>query len=201
MGVPDAALERLRKLGRCDLGDFLRVEVAVDPRHPKLDADGLVYEARRYRVQALRARRTWGRPFGVDVAFAGPRIGEPETLQVEPWLDFVGLAPTRVYAFTLPHPRPSARAKDLPDIALCARTRPLTAPALRDALVATCGGRGTHEPPATLPDPPDLWAALLPRDGVSPGGAGVGEDCWRRGYVAEQATRVTWDYSHSRPRR
>jgi hypothetical protein len=130
MGSPDAALDRLQELGRRDLGDFLRFEVAVDPRHPTIEADGLFYEGRRYRVQALLAGRIYGRPFGTDVAFAEPLVAEPETLLGEAWLDFVGLPPTRVrvypltahiaekvHAYTLPRPRPNSRVKDLPDIA------------------------------------------------------------------------------------
>jgi hypothetical protein len=172
MGAPDAALERLQELGRLDLGDFLRFEAVVDPRHPEIEADGLFYTGRRYRVQARLAGQIYGRPFGVDVAFAEPLIGEPEVLQGEPWLDFVGLPPTRVrvypltahiaeklHAYTLPRPRPNSRVKDLPDIALLAQTRSLTAPELRHALAATFGQRGTHPLPATLPDPPDFWAA------------------------------------------
>ncbi len=172
MGAPEAAFEHRQELGRRDLGDFLRFEVAVDPRHPEIEADGLVYEGRRYRVQALLAGRIYGRPFGVDVAFAEPLVAEPETLHGEPWLDFVGLPPTRVrvypltahiaeklHAYTLPRPRPNSRIKDLPDIALLAQTRSLAAPEIRHALAATFGHRGTHELPATLPAPPAVWAA------------------------------------------
>lgn len=172
MGAPDAALARLQALGRHDVGDFLRFEVAVDPRHPTIQADGLAYEGRRYRVQAFLAGMIYGRPFGVDVAFAEPLADEPEMLLGEPWLEFAGLPPTpvrvypltshiaeKVHAYTLPRPRPNSRIKDLPDIALLARTRSLTATALRDALAATFGHHNTHELPPVLPDPPDFWAA------------------------------------------
>jgi hypothetical protein len=172
LGAPDDALARLQALGRLDLGDFLRFDVAVDARHPTIEADGLVYEGRRFRVQALLAGQVYGRPFGTDVAFAEPMHGEPEILVGEPWLAFLGLPPTRVrayplpahvaeklHAYTLPRPTPNSRVKDLPDLALLAETRPVSAQALREALVATFGHRGTHAIPPMVPDPPAFWDA------------------------------------------
>lgn len=172
MGAPDAALERLQEVGRRALGDFLHFEVLSDPKHPTIEADGLVYEGRRYRVQALLAGKLYGRPFGTDVAFPEPLVGEPETLTGEPWLDFLGLPATRVraypltthiaekvHAYTLPRPRPNSRVKDLPDLALLAGTRTVSAEAVRTAIVATFGHRGTHPVPTSLPDPPDFWTA------------------------------------------
>jgi hypothetical protein len=172
MGAPDAALERLQDIGRRDLGDFLRFDVVVDPRHPAIEAEGLNYDGRRYRVQAQLAGGIYGRPFGVDVAFAEPLVAEPETLLGEPWLDFIGIPPTRVrvypltahiaeklHAYTQPRPRPNSRVKDLPDIALLAQTRSLTAAELRHAITSTFGHRRTHDVPATVPGPPDFWEA------------------------------------------
>lgn len=80
MGAPDAALERLQEVGRRVLGDFLHFEIVPDPKHATIETDGLVYEGRRYRVQAMLAGKLYGRPFGTDVAFAEPLVGEPETL-------------------------------------------------------------------------------------------------------------------------
>lgn len=80
MGRPDDALARLQGAGRADLGDFLTFEVGVDLRHPTIEADGLHYEGRRYRVEARLAGKIYARPFGVDVAFAEPIVGEPDTL-------------------------------------------------------------------------------------------------------------------------
>lgn len=172
MGAPDAALERLQEVGRRALGDFLHFEILPDPKHPTIEADGLVYEGRRYRVQAKLAGKVYGRPFGTDVAFAEPLVGEPETLMGEPWLDFVGLPATRVraypltthiaekvHAYTLPRPRPNSRVKDLPDLALLAGTRTVWAHDVRTAIDATFGHRGTHPVPTSLPEPPDFWAA------------------------------------------
>ncbi len=172
VGAPDAALARLQACGRLDLGDFLHFEVRVDDRHPTIEADGLRYEGRRFRAQAMLAGQIYGWPFGVDVAFAEPLVAPPEALLGDPWLDFLGLPPTpvwaypltvhiaeKLHAYTLPRPRPNSRVKDLPDIALLAQTRGIDAAALRGALEATFAHRATHPLPAALPDPPDFWAA------------------------------------------
>jgi hypothetical protein len=184
MGDPDAALACLQAAGRLELGDHLRFEVEADARHPTIEADGLTYEGRRYRVQAALAGRAYGRPFGVDVAFAEPLVADPEPLTGAPWLAFLGLPATEVrvypwaahvaeklHAFTLPRPRPNSRVKDLPDIALLAETRGSAAAELRAALELTFTHRGTHPLPSKVPDPPAFWAApyaALARDNGLP---------------------------------
>lgn len=171
-GRPDENLERLQTAGRLDLGDFLTFEVVADPKHPTIDADGLIYEGRRYRVQAMLAGTPYGRPFGTDVAFAEPIVGEPEILHGEPWLEFIQVPATRVraypllthlaeklHAYTLPRAQPNSRVKDLPDIALLAGVRELSAEALRSALRSTFMHRATHALPDRIPEPPTSWAA------------------------------------------
>jgi len=172
LGAPGAALGRLQALGALDLGDFLRFEVTVDPRHPTIEADGLVYEGRRFRAHAQLGGQIYGRPFGVDVAFAEPLVAEPDTLTGPAWLDFLGLPSTsvRVYplvahiaeklhAFTLPRPRPNSRVKDLPDIALLGQSCAVDAGALRAGLAETFAHRATHPLPAIVPEPPGFWGA------------------------------------------
>lgn len=183
MGRPDEALARLQKAGRSDLGDFLTFEVGADLRHPTIEADGLHYEGRRYRVEARLAGKVYARPFGVDVAFAEPIVGEPDTLHGAPWLEFAGIAATvvraypvathvaeKLHAFTLPRPTPNSRVKDLPDIAILGTIRALTHGELRAAIDTTFRHRGTHTVPEGLPDPPSAWAAayadLARRDGL-----------------------------------
>jgi hypothetical protein len=172
MGDPGAALARLQAAGRLELGDHLRFEVEGDARHPTIEADGLTYEGRRYRVQAALAGRPYGRPFCVDVAFAEPLVADPEPLTGAAWLAFLGLPATEVrvypwgahvaeklHAFTLPRPRPNSRVKDLPDIALLAETRGASSVELRAALELTFAHRGTHPLPISVQDPPAFWAA------------------------------------------
>ncbi len=172
MGHPDTTLERLQGAGRLDLGDFLTFRVEADARHPTIEADGLAYEGRRYRVQGMLAGKPFGRPFGTDVAFAEPIVGEPELLEGEPWLAFIGIGATRVraypllthiaeklHAYTLPRPRPNSRVKDLPDLALLAGVRSVNADELRAALRATFDHRATHNLPITVPEPSEAWNA------------------------------------------
>ena len=184
MGRPDEALGRLQAAGRTDLGDFLAFEVSVDPHHPTIEADGLRYEGRRYRVEARLAGKVYSRPFGVDVAFAEPIVGEPDTLRGALWLEFMGIAATviraypivthlaeKLHAYTLPRPTPNSRVKDLPDIAILSTLRPLTGGELRAAIDATFAHRGTHPVPDALPDAPPGWSApyaeLARRDGLA----------------------------------
>jgi hypothetical protein len=122
-----------------------------------------------------------GDPFGVDVAFGDPILGEPARIVAEDALGFAGIAaPTlRVYpvethiaeklhAYTMPRPRPNSRVKDLPDFALLATTGPLQASRVRAAIEQTFLFRGTHPMPTQLPAPPQIWedtyAALAAED-------------------------------------
>lgn len=183
-GRPDEAPARLQGAGRADLGDFFTFEVGVDPHHPTIEADGLHYEGRRYRVGTRLAGKVYARPFGVDVAFAEPIIGEPDALRGAPWLEFAGIAATvvrayavathvaeKLHAFTLPRPTPNSRVKDLPDIAILATIRTLSSGELRAAIELTFRHRGTHPVPSGLPDAPLAWAApyadLAKRDGLA----------------------------------
>ena len=133
----------------------------------------MVYEGLCFRVEARLADKIYGRPFGVDVAFAEPMEGEPEVLDCGSWLTFAGLTgPTvRVYpleahiaeklhAYSMPRSRPNSRVKDLPDIALLGTVREVQGAPLRAAVEGTWAARGTHAVPQALPDPPDAWARL-----------------------------------------
>ncbi|MBW2256390.1 MAG: nucleotidyl transferase AbiEii/AbiGii toxin family protein [Deltaproteobacteria bacterium] len=170
VGDPDQALARIRRAGRSDLGDHLVFEVQPDPRHPTIDAEGMQYEELRFRVQARLAGKVYGGPFGVDVAFAEPLVGEPELLSGSGILEFAGVPPPtlRVYplethiaeklhAYTMPRSPPNSRVKDLPDIALLARVRAIDAPVLRRALRRTFEHRDVHPVPSALPEPPSSW--------------------------------------------
>jgi len=176
VGSPEDVLPLLRTAGRLDLGDYLVFEVQPDPHYPELDADGMQYEGRRYRAEALLAGKVYGRPFGIDVAFAEPFFGKPELLQGSDFLSFASIpaAEYRVYpveahvaeklhAYTLPRARPNSRVKDLPDLALLASSRAMAAETLRMAIKQTFGHRGTHPVPGSIPDPPPGWSAVYER--------------------------------------
>ena len=172
MGSAIDILETLRLAARRDLGDFMTFEVMPDPRHPEIQNDGMKYDGVRFRAQCNLAGKIYGRPFGVDVAFGDPILGEPETIVAEDLLAFAGVAPPalpvypvethvaeKLHAYTMPRTRPNSRVKDLPDIALLATAAPVRATRLREALEQTFAFRQTHELPSHLPSAPDTWRA------------------------------------------
>ncbi len=171
IGSPGSVLANLREAGRLDLTDFMTFEVAPDTEHPQMQNDGMRYEGLRFRTECRLAGKLYGQPFGVDVAFADPILGEPEIVTAEDTLAFAGVAPPvlrlcpiethlaeKLHAYTLPRPRPNTRVKDLPDIALLGTMQPLDASRLRMALAQTFEFRGTHDVPSSVPDPPASWS-------------------------------------------
>jgi hypothetical protein len=170
-GPADDVLARLQQAGRRDLGDFMIFEVGPDEDHPDIRNDGMQYEGKRYRAECKLAGKLYGQPFGVDVAFADPILGQPDTLVAEDVLSFAGITPPtlrlypvethlaeKLHAYTMPRRRPNSRVKDLPDIALLATAQPLDSKRLREALEQTFAFRNTHPIPLQLPDPTPTWA-------------------------------------------
>lgn len=170
MGSPNDVLARLQEAGRRDLGDFMTFEVGPDADHPEIQNDGMQYEGLRFRTECKLAGRLYGQPFGVDVAFGDPILGEPDLVVAEDVLFFAGIAPPtlrlypvethlaeKLHAYTMPRTRPNTRVKDLPDIALLATAQPLDAKRLREALEQTFAFRKTHALPSKLPLPLDAW--------------------------------------------
>ena len=175
-GRANDILDRLQAAGRSDLLDFLSFEVRSDAAHPVIEADGLLYEGQRFRAEARLAGRVYGSTFGVDVAIAEPLVGHPQEIEGSDVLAFVGVPRPRfvaypvsthiaekLHAYTLPRPRPNSRVKDLPDIALLARSAAIDATELVAAIEATFANRGTHPVPATFHDPPRGWAPVYSR--------------------------------------
>lgn len=171
MGAPDELLPRLQAAGRLDLGDFMSFEVGPNPDGAEIDNDGLRYEGLRFRAECRLAGKPYGQPFGVDVVFGEPMLGEPEERMADDVLGFAGILPPRLriypiethiaeklHALTMPRVRPNSRVKDLPDIALLAGAQPIEARRLRQALEQTFAFRGTHPLPTTFPEPSPAWA-------------------------------------------
>jgi Nucleotidyl transferase AbiEii toxin, Type IV TA system len=171
VGSPESVLASLQEAGRLDLMDFMTFEIAPDTEHPQIQNEGMRYEGLRFRAESRLAGKLYGQPFGVDVAFGDPILGEPETVTAEDTLAFAGVAPPtlrlypiethiaeKLHAYTLPRPRPNTRVKDLPDIALLGTTQPLDAGRLRMALTQTFEFRSTHAVPSSLPDPSASWS-------------------------------------------
>lgn len=170
MGPPQEVLAKLQEAGRTNLGDFMTFEVVADDEHPEIQNDGMQYDGLRFRAECKLAGKLYGQPFGVDVAFGDPILGEPETLVAKDTLAFAHIAPPtlrlypiethiaeKLHAYTMPRLRPNSRVKDLPDLALLATARPIDATRLRAALEQTFSFRKTHALPASVPFPIEAW--------------------------------------------
>jgi hypothetical protein len=183
LGSPDGVLERLQESARRDLFDFMTFEIGP-ANHPEIENDGLQYDGLRFRAVCKLAGRLYGQPFGVDVAFGDPMLGEPEIVMAEDILAFAGIAPPtlrlypiethiaeKLHAYTMPRSRPNSRVKDLPDLALLASAQPMDAKRLRTALKQTFTFRKTHPLPVMLPDPLPAWvtpyAAMAREDSLA----------------------------------
>lgn len=173
MGPAESVLDRLQAAGRLDLGDQMLFEVQPDLDHPEIRNEGMRYDGFRYRAECRLAGALYSRPFGVDVAFGDPLVGEPDLMVADDLLNFAGIAPPtlrlypvvshiaeKLHALTMPRRRPNTRVRDLPDIALLATTGPIEGAELRLALERTFGFRGTHPLPVSVPTPPPFWEAL-----------------------------------------
>jgi hypothetical protein len=170
VGSPNDILARLQGAGRRDLGDFLTFEVGPDEDDPEIRNDGMQYDGLRFRAECKLAGKVYGQPFGVDVAFGDPILGEPEIVVADDVLAFAGIAPPtlriypiethlaeKLHAYTMPRSRSNSRVKDLPDIALLATAQPIDARRLRSALEQTFTFRKTHALPANVPAPLAAW--------------------------------------------
>ncbi|HNU67654.1 MAG TPA: nucleotidyl transferase AbiEii/AbiGii toxin family protein [Myxococcota bacterium] len=170
MGPPDDILAKLQDAGRRNLGDFMTFEVGPDDDHPEIQNDGMLYDGLRFRAECRLAGKVYGQPFGVDVAFGDPILGEPEIAVADDVLAFAGIVPPtlrlypvathiaeKLHAYTMPRSRPNSRVKDLPDLALLATAQDIDAKLLRDALEQTFTFRNTHPLPSLVPAPPPAW--------------------------------------------
>jgi hypothetical protein len=165
-------LSKLEKSAALDLGDFMRFEIGRDKDHPGIQNDGMKYDGLRFRAVCRLAGHQYGDPFGVDIAFGDPLVGEPDAVVAEDVLGFAGIAPPKLllypvethiaeklHAYTLPRLRRNTRVKDLPDIGLLAGSRPFELARLRAALMVTFNYRNTHVLPEEFPEPYPSWAA------------------------------------------
>jgi hypothetical protein len=172
MGSADNVLADLQEATRRDLGDFFSFEVGPDDDHPRIQNEGMRYEGLRFRAECRLAGKPYGQPFGVDVAFGDPILGEPEVVVADDVLAFAGITPPtlrlypiethiaeKLHAYTMPRARPNTRVKDLPDLALLATAQSLQSGRVRAALEQTFGFRHTHDLPGMLPAPEPAWAA------------------------------------------
>lgn len=69
----------------------LRFEVGPNPDGAEIDHDSLRYEGLRFRAECRLAGKPYGQPFGVDVVFGEPMLGEPEERVADDVLGFAGV--------------------------------------------------------------------------------------------------------------
>ena len=176
VGPPEGVLDRLQQAGRLDLGDFMTFEVRPDSEHPEIHDDGMKYRGLRYRTEGKLAGKPYGQPFGVDITFADPILGQPDLIVGADVLAFAGIAPPtlrlypveshiaeKLHSYTMPRIRENSRVKDLPDLALLGKVRDIDGVWLRQALEQTFHFRATHPLPPSVPEPPASWAEVYRR--------------------------------------
>ncbi|SCA64132.1 Uncharacterized protein SCG7086_CE_00060 [Chlamydiales bacterium SCGC AG-110-P3] len=166
--VGDLILDDLQRLVRVDLGDFFTFQVG----EAKMDLANAPYGGARYPVSAiLDGRRFVG--FQLDVGL-DTLVKEVEMIKTTDWLGFCDIAAPEVpmisieqqfaeklHAYTLPRTdRVNMRAKDLVDMVLLLRMRPLDMDLLKQALKRVFTSRSTHTFPSQLSPPPSEWATM-----------------------------------------
>jgi hypothetical protein len=84
-GDPSRLQEELRRAGQLALdGDFLTFTVELDPRHPTIEGEGVVYEGQRFRVEATVSARS-GHVF--SLLFQSNSLREiPARLRAAAWM-------------------------------------------------------------------------------------------------------------------
>ena len=118
VGSPDDILAKLQEAGRRNLGDFMTFEVGPDDDHPEIQNEGMQYDGLRFRADCRLAGKVYGQPFGVDVAFGDPILGQPDVVVAEDVMAFAGIAPPqlrlypvvthvaeKLHAYTMPRSR------------------------------------------------------------------------------------------------
>lgn len=182
-GDPGQVFDRPRTAAAAVGADFFQFDITPDARLPAIVGESVRYVGQRYSVSTRLAGRPFVHPFGLDIGFGDPVVGEIGKRTGKDTLGFAGVPPpeVRVYpvethvaeklhAYTLPRARANSRVKDLPDIALLASSGTVRGSTLRTALEATFAYRSTHALPARLDEPTAAWAepyrALAVSDGL-----------------------------------
>jgi hypothetical protein len=93
-GAPADIYERIRVAGLRELDDFLTFRVDEKRAgNQEIEGEGVIYEGRRFDVQAMLANKPYHRRFGLDVAFGDPMVGPPDKVTAPDGFSFVGIAP------------------------------------------------------------------------------------------------------------
>jgi hypothetical protein len=83
-------LEELCGAGAIHAGDSLRFLLRADAAQPEMKGDGVIYDSRRFCVEAQLAGKLYGTAFGADIAMCDPIHGVAEELHGSELLAFIG---------------------------------------------------------------------------------------------------------------
>lgn len=158
-------IDRLRKTGFMEVGDWFRFEISSSGRSLPDDFGGT-----RFHVNALLDGRSFT-SFPVDVGVGDPLLGSVEMLEPTDLMDFAELEKVKIpvypveqqiaekiHAYTKEYASgSSSRVKDMIDILLLAGMREISGQDLYEVLKTIFEFRGTHPLPEAVPYPPDSW--------------------------------------------
>lgn len=163
--ISQLLLSDLRFLTRKDLNDFFIYQIGES----QIDLDNAPYGGARFPVSSLIDGKVFVK-FQLDVG-ADAIVDKVESLPGTDWLGFCGIpAPDfpmisieqqfaeKLHAYTLPRlDRLNTRVKDLIDMVLLTRIRPLDLHAFKSSLDQVFTVRKTHTLPRKLEPPPIQW--------------------------------------------
>lgn len=163
--ISELLLSDLRSLARKNLNDFFIYQIG----EAQIDLDNAPYGGARFPVSSMIDGKVFVK-FQLDVG-ADAIVDEVESLPGTDWLGFCGIPSIRfpiisieqqfaekLHAYTLPRPNKlNTRVKDLIDMVLLSRIRPLDLHAFRRALDQVFKVRKTHNLPREIEPPPTQW--------------------------------------------
>jgi hypothetical protein len=154
-------------MARRDIGDYFSFEIAFDRSLPAFGKGGIRCIAR-----CLVDGQLWS-TFQVDAIVQDQTVFPAEPLEGDNFLVFAGVEPVdlrvpvkeevfaeKIHAYTTPREMENTRVKDLLDIALLIESG-LDAANAKAAVRGVFRIRGTHVPPAVLPQPPNSWETIF----------------------------------------
>ena len=180
----------LRTATTISLDDFFTYDLLNEGEDLIQEPDVRAY---RFLVRAGLAGRPF-EDFRVDVGVGTQLVFPLDEIPESDTLAFAGIVPGTFRTISLPQhfaekihaftrrweERENTRVKDLVDIALILEVSPPEPSAVLTALRGVFGGRGTHQLPAVIPDPPSSWAAQYAETAVE-----IGISCREVGQAME----------------
>ena len=161
-------IDTLEAATAVELNDYFALRLGEGSK----PGDGV--ETYRFKVTVLYENGRVFEELTIDIGFADPWLGGPQSLTAPALLDFAGIQPATVRAISLEQhlaekihaytrrygDRESTRVKDIVDMALLLSSSRINHDVLTQTLREVFGARGTRDVPAALPPPPASWRAV-----------------------------------------